>query len=473
MSLTTVAFLKTKSRSAGAVLAGMTLLWWVALGQPLRAQEKLTKRPLLLVVVDTLRFDAGRVGTDRWDAAIPALLRRRGWHFVRAIAAGNWTRPSLSSLMSGYYPSEWGILAGDAEVGQPPGPMLAERLKKAGFATAAVVSNPSVATKAVNFAAGFDSFDAPMPQEELKGELGRRNATETTQAALEQLSSFAKQRKPWFLWVHYMEPHGPYIPPARFLKRPRDPGPAIPVSSSNYAERGALPAYQLLKECQGRNDYLARYQASADYALSEVNRLLKFVDSSPRLRDAVVVFTSDHGEFLGEQNYWFQHGTRIDPAVVNVPLVIATSPHEALRYEHRGVGNIDLVATLLPLVCGETANDTRGENLFALPPQRRNPLLTEYLMLPDHVEIGIFSGNSLIVRSNLEPPSEFLLEGRRWSMRAATPEAVQETTLSLQPYLEQIRQTPVKTHVFTPEEVRKLRTLGYLGNSGESPNPRQ
>jgi len=182
------------------------------------------------------------------------------------------------------------------------------------------------------------------------------------------------------------------------------------------------------------------------------------------MRDTIVIFTADHGEFLGEQDYWFQHGMRIDPVLFHVPLVIARSPEEPRSEERRFVGHVDLVGTLLRLLDLGTA-PTRGEDLFTPPPERREPLLVEYLALPEVLEMGVQSGNSVIVESNREPVTEFVAGDSVWAARRPTEAGIQRTTDVLRPLLARIRNTRVGTHEFTPEEIRILRSLGYVGGS--------
>ena len=422
------------------------------------------RKNVLLVVVDTLRDDAGGGGTPGPDAAIPESLRTRGRHFVRALSAGIQTKPSMMALFTGFYPSESGLVVNGAKVLNPPGPMLAERLQKAGFATAAVVSNPNLVGQGLGFDRGFEEFDARMTGREPNRPTGTRNAAETTEAALEKLDRLSREKRPWFLWVHYLEPHGPYRPPPPFLEVPADPGAPLPLAETDFASRGTIPRYQFLPECRGRNDYIARYRGYAPYALSEVERLLKRVYASPTLSHTIVIFTADHGEFLGEQDYWFQHGIRIDPVLFHVPLVVAASPEEPRREESRFVGHLDLVASLLALL-GLPPAATRGEDFLSPPERRREPLIVENVALPGTLEMGVLAGDSIVVESNREPPAEFVADAPVWASRAPDEAAVRRTADVLRPLVAKIRNTRAETHEMTPEEIRTLRSLGYVGGS--------
>jgi arylsulfatase A-like enzyme len=413
-------------------------------------------------VVETLRADRGVAGDRSPDAAVPPSLRNRGRHFVRALSAGIHTKPSMLALFTGFYPSESGYVANGAKVLHPAGPMLSERLRAQGFSTAAVVSNPNLVGQGLGFDRGFDSFDAQMTAVEPNRPTGTRSAAETTDAALAKLSELVRDGKRWFLWVHYLEPHGPYRPPAAFVKAPADPGEPLLVADGDFAGRGMLPRYQFLPECRGRNDYAARYRGFADYSLGEVERLLQTAYASPGLASTAVVFTADHGEFLGEQDYWFQHAMRIDPVLFHVPLVVARSPDDPLSEERRFVGHVDLVPTLLRLL-GLEPPQTEGEDLFELPGARRRPLLVEYLALPGVLEVGVERGGAVLVQSNREAPAEFVAADGPWSVRTPGEEDLRAAADVLRPHLARIRNTSVEKHDLTPEEIRVLRSLGYVG----------
>lgn len=97
--------------------------------------------------------------------------------------------------------------------------------------------------------AGFQSYDATLPQREAVRPVPERIGPETTQAALAAAERLAASPSPALLWVHYQDPHGPYVPPetqrVRFLKEAAaaaDP-PELPVSA-DQSGNGAIPRYQ-------------------------------------------------------------------------------------------------------------------------------------------------------------------------------------------------------------------------------------
>ena len=135
------------------------------------------------------------------------------------------------------------------------------------------------------------------------------------------------------------------------------------------------------------------------------------------------------------------------------------------RSEETGfVGHVDLVPTLTRLLGVEAAR-TGGEDLFAMPPARRSPLLVEYLALPQILEVGVESGGSVIVQSNREPPMAFspAPSNGPWVASAPSEAALRSVADILRPHLARIEKTKFENESLTPEQIRVLRSLGYVG----------
>lgn len=388
-------------------------------------------------------------------------LSNRGRHFANALAASDWTSPSVVGMLTGRYPSDSGLLSTEPVSTQSDRSTLGSTLRRAGFSTAAVVSNPTLSGDRLHLEAGFDNFDARMTARERNRPVPIRPARQTTESALRALAQLNARNGSWFLWVQYLEPHGPYLPPPPYPRAARDPGDSIPLAPGDIAERGSLPRYQFLQECRGRNDYAVRYRSSAAYALDEVDRFLSLAAGKGLLNDTVVVFTSDHGEFLGEEDFWFQHGVRLNPAVVHVPLVVARSLDEPLRRDSRPVSHLDVMPTVLGLLGVAVPSDLRGEDLFAPPPRRRHPLLTENIAFPDSAEVGAVVGDRLLVKSTAAGPQAFLLDGNEWAPAAASSVAARAME-EVDAEMTRVRKLPLPQSRTPPDEINRLRALGYL-----------
>jgi choline-sulfatase len=235
------------------------------------------RRPsILLVTLDTTRADA--IGPDAKGVETPAFdaLAARGRRFTQAYATVPETLPSHTSMMTGLYPAAHGVHENGRRLSDQT-PLLAERLRGAGYRTAAFVSTFTLARR-FGLARGFDVYDDELPAGAVE-----RSSRDTTDAALALLDRHAGT--PLFLWVHYNDPHAPYEPPEPYRSR--------------YAGR------PYLGEVATMDAQLGRLVAA-------------FARDVPEPRAIAVV--ADHGEGLGDHGEP-QHGYLLYQSTVHVPLV--------------------------------------------------------------------------------------------------------------------------------------------------------
>jgi tetratricopeptide (TPR) repeat protein len=232
---------------------------------------------ILLVTLDTTRADV--VGAEAEGVETPAFnaLAARGRRFRQAYATAPETLPSHASMMTGLYPAGHGVHE-NARSLSAAHPVAAERLRQAGYRTAAFVGSYVLARR-FGLARGFSLYDDSLPEGGVE-----RPARETTDRALAHLD--APGDGPLFLWVHYFEPHHPYRPPEPFRARyARDP------------YRGEVAA---MDEQLGR-------------------LVMGFERRAPGPTAVLVV--ADHGEGLGDHGEP-QHGNLLYQATMHVPLVL-------------------------------------------------------------------------------------------------------------------------------------------------------
>ncbi|MHC4472746.1 MAG: sulfatase [Planctomycetota bacterium] len=308
---------------------------------------------VLLVTVDTLRADhTSAFGYDL--PTTPALdsLAARGAAFTRCVCQHPETGPSLASVMTSRYPREIGVRE-NGDVLPDDLPTLAEAFRSAGYRTKAYVSTYLLKPHACGLDRGFDVYDHEMTSANLGHELFERRADRTLGRVLEEGVS---QEEPYFLWVHLYDPHGVYDPgpglARRFFRGRRRP----PLDPSRI-----LP-YQRFGGTLDPDDYVARYDGEIHLADRAMGRLLDAVGE-----ETIVAFAADHGEGLGEHDYWFRHGSLLDEPALRVPLVFA-GPGVPRRVSFdRLVRNLDVAPTLLALAGLEPLPGARGAPLFPLP----------------------------------------------------------------------------------------------------------
>ncbi len=357
-------------------------------------------RNVILVTIDTLRADRlGAYGYARPTSPAIDALARESTLFETAVPTCPATAPSVASILTGLHRTShrvmangW-ILPSDVET-------LAEILKGHGYRTVARVANLALESK-VGFAQGFDDFAMPAVERSGPGMFEGGAMTAEAEQLLDTLGD-----SPFFLWLHFMDPHGPYFPPEshRALFAAADyrwPGETdLTVAGSNYG-LFIIPAYQAVEGRTQPADYRARYDAEVRYTDDHIAAIVRKLRARGLWDRSLFILTADHGESLGEHGYYFQHGWFLYDDCLRVPLLLrAPGIFPAGRRVRRSVSLVDVTPTvldilglprrealegrsLLPVVRDEEADRLAfaqtyyGEGLVAL---RRGPL--KYIFKP-------------------------------------------------------------------------------------------
>lgn len=355
-----------------------------------RATQRAPARRVILVTCDTLRAD--RLGC--YGCALPTspevdAFARDALVFDEAWSAAPWTGPALAALMTGRMPDELGVAGGNRFPLPAAALTLAEIARAAGLPTGAVVSNwilrrPPASFGDAGLAQGFAHFDDEMRQRELNREAFERTAPGTTDAALAWLEERRRAGEERFLaWFHFQDPHGPYAPPPALrqrFQRAAPPDEAPLAAGTTVKGKGQIPSYQVFGDERLPEQYRARYDGEVACFDEQFGRLVAWLKRAGWYEDALIVLTADHGESLGEEDYWFCHGENVRPEVVHVPLLVhfpAGCAH--VRGEMSAgtirvatpVSHLDLWPTVLEALRLEGAQN-RGRSLFAenLPASR-------------------------------------------------------------------------------------------------------
>jgi arylsulfatase len=426
-------------------------------------------RPLvLLITVDTLRADhVGAYGDARGLTPRLDRLAAESLVFERAYATASFTLPSLASLLTSRYPEEVGV-DGNSSVLAPAAPPLAEHLQARGFATGAVVSN-YVLRPASGFGRGFGAYDATFPQREAVRPVPERRAPETTAAALQALDRLRQAGKPTFLWVHYQDPHGPYTPPdalrERGLERERarsDGARELAVSRDQHGD-GAIPKYQYLDPHRDAAFYRAGYAGEVAHADTAIGALLDGLAGRGLLERAVVVFASDHGEALGEEDYWFSHGERLGDALVRVPLLVR-APGVAPGRRRDVASLLDVFPTLASLLSAPVSG-SRGRDLLAPRAARQaSAVYMSTLKVSDVPREGLVDfGFKYLVEAAGEPRERLFRTGdESTDLAAAEPQALGRMRAALAAARSSLARVAASRQRLTPEEEAAFGTLGYV-----------
>jgi arylsulfatase A-like enzyme len=336
------------------------------------------KPNLLLISVDTLRADhLGSYGYRLDTSPTIDALAASGVRFADATVQWPKTWPSMASMLTGKYPATTGVRYAPRRPLPLEHATLADALRGAGYGTAAIVANPNVGRE-LQFDQGFDRFVESWV-EELKRRTGTgklvnapgavktfTNATIVTDGAL-RLIDARDHEKPFFLWLHYIDPHGPYAPPndyrGTFFGKYR-PQP-VPLAE--------LPPYQVqIDRERGTRSadlgfYIGQYDREIRYLDDELARLLKRLDELGLGDNTLIVLTADHGEHLDEHGYYLEHGKSPYQPTAHVPLVFRLPGRVPEgRVVTEPVGLIDLVPTVLQVLGVPIPPDVQGVSLVPL-----------------------------------------------------------------------------------------------------------
>ncbi len=284
---------------------------------------------VLLITIDTLRADhLGAYGAS--GAETPALdgLAAEGVLFETAIAATPVTLPSHASILTGMTPPRHAVRQNGIFRLDESHETLAERFRDAGYDTGAVIG-AIVLDARYGLDQGFELYDWTMSTRRAS-ETGypERAAEEVTDAALRWLEA---RERPFFLWLHYYDPHAAYRPPASFEQR--------------FAGR--------------------LYDGEIAYVDQQLERVFRALRSSSEWDRTLVVATSDHGESLGEHGE-LTHSYTLYDAVLKVPLVLRGPGIPAARRVPEVVSAIDLAPTILARVGLPPLADADGRDLAPL-----------------------------------------------------------------------------------------------------------
>jgi arylsulfatase A-like enzyme len=269
---------------------------------------------LLLITIDTVRADhLSAYGYSRPTSPRIETLAREGVFFRNAFATVPRTTQSVATILTGLYPKHHRA-RGLFSVLPPANSTLAEILKDRGYTTWAVVSNIFL-QPGKGFEQGFDSYSNPRSR--FDGDSSR----EITDEALQRLRS-ATPGAPFFLWVHYLDPHWTYEPEGRFgtmFDPDYSPSPAMKEMEAGKFHKGDIIFNNPL-DPSDRRHLVALYDGEIAQVDEQVGRLLDGVPPEIR-RDLLIVLTSDHGESLGEHGYSFAHGEYLYDGTLRVPLL--------------------------------------------------------------------------------------------------------------------------------------------------------
>lgn len=306
---------------------------------------------IVIYLVDALRVD--RLGV--YGQVLPLSPRLDGFAstatvYEQAWAQSSWTRPAVASLLTGLSPEVHRVHDRMDRLSREMATLPAS-LAGSGYQTAAVVANPNVSAP-FGLDRGFEEF-VLMPPE-------RRRSSDVHAEVVRWLARHDPAR-PFLLYVHTVDPHLPYDPPARF--RDRFAPSVVRADLGSTEVVGTLLARDLVGEERWAPDLLALYNAEVAANDESFGALLDELERRGLGDDTVIVFVSDHGEEFYDHRGWI-HGRTLYREVLQVPLVIRYPAQHEGRREAAPVSHVDLMPTLLELAGLTGGPELRGRSLL-------------------------------------------------------------------------------------------------------------
>jgi arylsulfatase len=328
---------------------------------------------VLLITVDTLRADhLGCYGYARNTSPVMDELAGQGVLFGEAVVQWPKTSPSFASMMTSTYSHRNGVQGTRQRLGDA-NTTLAEVLRNAGYRTAGVVGNANLSTD-FNFDQGFDWYQEPWNDEGVRDDVKDGcGAGRLTDRAIGWLEANGEGGR-FFLWIHYIDPHAKYVPPPPYdslfvgdaLYAP-DGGDVLVLHDGLNEDMGGVPGRSRLGDHDRRDYYIAMYDGEIRYMDAEIGRLIDRTRQLGLWEDLLVVLTSDHGESLGEHDYYFEHGRLPYDACARVPLIVSGGavPRRGVRVVHP-VAVMDVFPTILDIIGVEPTGEESGISLRPL-----------------------------------------------------------------------------------------------------------
>ena len=309
---------------------------------------------IIFLLIDTVRADhLSLFGYERDTSPNIAAFADENLSFSFAVAPAPWTPSSMASILTGLYPSAHRMSPpNDRDLARKVSSRLSndfetlpETLRKAGYQTAAIITNPWMKPE-FGVARGFDSYT-----------YFERAPAETVNAtAFKLIKSLKEKSRPFFLFLHYMDAHNPYRPPPEYAARYPQP-----LKSHDYPPRQAK--------------YMQLYDGAIRYLDANLGDLFSYLKQEGLYHKAQIILAADHGEQFKEHGNQ-GHGYRLFNEEVRVPLVLKASGKSA-RIDHP-VSLVDIYPTVFEMAGLKPKMPHQGFSLLsALDTRQKTGVLSE------------------------------------------------------------------------------------------------
>jgi len=318
-----------------------------------------TERPnVVLLTIDALRADhCSCYGYDRETTPTLDRLASENVRFSNAYSVSTHTREAIPGLLTGRYPSE--CVTDEYELAAET---VATQLKNSAYTTGAFHSNPFV-SRAYGFGHDFDTFDDDLYLSQHKlvalaqrmlDKLRNRHYARAEEISERTLKWIDSTEEPFFLWAHYMDPHGPYCAPDEYQKVFHDERVRTGDAQDLYW-RAAAEDPESVTDAE-RREMLNCYDEEIRYVDDQIGAFLDALEARGLLENSLVILTADHGDLFGEHGL-YGHPRRLHEELLRVPMIVLRD----------GVPEVDVEAPVSILDVAPTALDAAGLGVEEFP----------------------------------------------------------------------------------------------------------
>lgn len=429
-------------------------------------QARQKRLNVILIVLDALRYDhLSCYGYKRNTSANIDMIAQKGVLFTQAIAQSSHTGPAVSSIMTSAMPHTH-LVFGWGGVLNLKLSTLAEVLKANGFKTAFFSVNITLKKIIQGLRRGFDTFFVTSLEEKT-----------LTNKVIQFISQ--NRNKPFFIYVHYMNTHTPYIASKQFE--------SLFINDSLYDKQKSLPIVKpsydgfgfkgipdnLASEYGGITNpdyYIAKYDQGLRTIDEEIGKILRALEEYRLDKDTILVITSDHGEMLGENNLYFHHGSFLYEPLIRVPLIIKcerTLPQNKV-IDLQISGSIDIMPTIMDILRIKRVKGMEGISLLPVISGKKNNSSLYVFSEEGRGEKCVRTKEWKLDYFSRDPKPGYNLYNLK-----NDPDEVNNLSLKevsefnlLKEKLDGYKQTKLKKgysgHLLTQEDKNDLRSLGYL-----------
>jgi arylsulfatase A-like enzyme len=440
-----------------------------------RRVEDRARPNVLLIVVDALRADRLECyGYARQTSPNLNALAEEGVIFADATAPAAETALSVPSLLTGRYPRENGtgwVRKGDTVYARHGAalPALAELLRDRGYQTAAFSANPIVGP-GIGADRGFQKLEYPVDH---LPPWRHGSAADLNRCALSWLRRYRRDAGPFFVYLHYLDPHNLYRPPEEFclFGRPgytaEDERTNVEMNLVSDQSPGSTITDALLAEHGLSRRDVARlsdlYDGEVHCSDQAIGELLQWLKDAGLYDNTVVVVTADHGEAFLEHGE-LEHGTALYQELLHVPLIMRLPGIRGGQEVRVPIETTDITPTIVD-AAGLQATPMSGRSVY--PELAKGAPVPERLIvseLPSQHAYAVRLGQMKLITSPTRDELYDLSDdpGEHTDLAASRPAEVARLRAALQEELARHPAAKGSTAPASREELDALRALGYI-----------